>query len=222
MMHQLNRLLCFIYSIYFNFKYLLLKDAIYLPIKINYKTKVYIDNSSRIIVSSTTKKMFMVEIGFKGTKFISKNSEQSLTLINNSKLILNANCVIGEGHNIYCNNGILTINNDVYINRNVLIQCENKIELGKDTLLGWNVSLRDTDGHSLNSSGQTRSENAPILIGKKVWLAANVVILKGSIITNGSIVATGSIVPGVIVKRENCLVAGIPAKVKKENITLEK
>lgn len=41
------------------------------------------------------------------------------------------------------------LGNDFYANRNLTIQCEKQILFGDNDLLGWNVSVRDTDGHRI-------------------------------------------------------------------------
>jgi acetyltransferase-like isoleucine patch superfamily enzyme len=56
----------------------------------------------------------------------------------------------------------------------------------------------------------------PVHIGNKVWIGANVTILKGVSIGDGSVIAAGSVVTRSI--PANCLAGGIPAKVIKENV----
>lgn len=211
----------FIYSFYFNFRYLPFKEALYLPIKINYKVKVNIDKTSKIIINSKIKRPFKIELGFKGTGFVSQNKDQSITLIKHSILYINDFCVIAEGLNIYCDGGTLNLKGNIYINRNCTIQCCKNITINNHALLGWNINIRDTDGHAVKYENKVQIEKKPIIIGVKVWVAANVTILKGSVISDGSIVATGSIVTGLVMREKDCLIAGIPARIKKRNIVVE-
>lgn len=63
-------------------------------------------------------------------------------------------------------------------------------------------------------------QNSPILIGDKCWICACSVILKGSHMPSGSILSFAS----VLTKKydeENVLLAGLPAVIKKHNITLK-
>ena len=58
---------------------------------------------------------------------------------------------------------------------------------------------------------------APIVIGDHVWIGMNVIVLKGVTIGEGSIVAAGSVVNKDV--PPHCLVAGVPAKVVKTDVT---
>ena len=55
-----------------------------------------------------------------------------------------------------------------------------------------------------------------IEIGNKVWIATGAMILPGVKIGDGAIVAAGAVVTKDVPER--CMVAGIPAKVIKENV----
>lgn len=86
--------------------------------------------------------------------------------------------------------------------------------------MGWNVNIRDTDGHlTTNNKSKIKKQNI-VMIGSGTWLAANTTLLKGTLIARGCVIATGSILVGLVVEKENCLIAGIPAKIKKSGITL--
>lgn len=87
--------------------------------------------------------------------------------------------------------GELTIGKNVYMNRNVIIICRNKIKIGDNTTIGPNVCLFDHD-HNISISGDIVSEK--IIIGKNVWIGANSIITKGVSIGNNSVIAAGSVV----------------------------
>lgn len=53
-------------------------------------------------------------------------------------------------------------------------------------------------------------------IGNKVWIATGAMILPGVTIGDGAIVAAGAVVTKDV--PEKCMVAGVPAKVIKENV----
>ena len=53
----------------------------------------------------------------------------------------------------------------------------------------------------------------PITIGDNCWFGANVSVLQGVTIGNGCVIAAGSVVTKDV--SENCLVAGVPATIKK-------
>lgn len=55
-----------------------------------------------------------------------------------------------------------------------------------------------------------------IRIGDNVWIGAGVIVLPGCRIGNNSVIAAGSVVCSDI--PDNCMAAGVPAKVKKRLI----
>ena len=115
---------------------------------------------------------------------------------------------------------MFNLNFTICLIKKVTIQCTGKIEIRNDSLLGWNVNIRDTDGHLItNNSSKMKKQNV-LVIGSGTWLAANTTLLKGTIIAKGCVIATGSILVGLVVEKENCLIAGIPSRVKKQGITL--
>ena len=56
--------------------------------------------------------------------------------------------------------------------------------------------------------------HAPVVIGDNVWVGARAVILPGVQIGNNVVIAAGSVVTKNI--PDNCLVAGVPAVIKKQ------
>ena len=93
-----------------------------------------------------------------------------------------------------------------------------KIIIGADCLFA-NVHLRTSDSHSIVSltTGEKLNRPADIVVGDRVWLAENVYLYKGAVIGSGSVIGAGSIVTKSF--PENVLLAGIPAKIIKTDIT---
>ena len=56
----------------------------------------------------------------------------------------------------------------------------------------------------------------PITIGENVWIGCRALILKGVTIGDGAVVAAGAVVTKDV--PANCVVAGNPAKIIKENV----
>lgn len=91
-----------------------------------------------------------------------------------------------------------------------------RVEIGEDSMLGANVMVTDTDFHVINPyhrSGHTGSlvGSGDVVIGRRVFIGANSIILKGSIIGDNSVIGAGSIVTGRI--PENTVAAGNPCRV---------
>lgn len=118
--------------------------------------------------------------------------------------------------------GKLTIGNNFTSNSNVLISCENEIICSDDTLLGWNVSLFDGDGHSIKNKNHDIINSAkPIFIGEHVWISSGVTILKGTTISKGSVVGANSTISSSF-NESDVLLVGTPARVVKRDITWER
>lgn len=101
-----------------------------------------------------------------------------------------------------------------YINRYSKIRCYSSITIGNDVAISENFSIWDSDAHAIK--GNEHNMTQPIVIGDRVWIGTNVTVLKGVTIGSGSIIAAGSVVTKSI--PANCLAAGCPAKVIKENV----
>lgn len=140
---------------------------------------------------------------------------------NNNQVILESDCkyykgsIWLEGDNCQVLIGAGTTVMDAHI---FAQESKSKILIGQDCMLSNNIIIRTSDSHSIieNESKKRINHAKDISIGNHVWIAAWVRILKGSEIKDNSIIALGSIVNSSVPK--NCIVAGIPAKVVKENI----
>ena len=106
-------------------------------------------------------------------------------------------------------------------NKNCHLRASEKIKFGDDCSLGWNVQLNDNDGHVVKYNGKTSKQKGSITIGNHVWLTSNTIVTKDVNIADGCIVAQGGIVTKSITE-PNSLVAGIPAKVIKNNVEWKK
>lgn len=212
-------------TIIFNFMHLPLNQAIKLPILIGFNTKVHISKNASIKINHHLSP-FMVKYnigeGSEGVE-IGRNGHGLLKLSAGSKLIFNGKALFQKGVSIRCEGGNLEIGSNVQVNKHSFISCSSEIIIGDDALFGWNVEIRDSDGHSLvdlnleNSGTVIENESTFVHIGDHVWLAGNVKIMKNVIVPRNSVVAYNSCVIKPFYE-ENVLIAGYPAKVKKENI----
>lgn len=106
------------------------------------------------------------------------------------------------------------ISDGVIINNNAVIIAEStRIYIGKDTIIGTDLTIYDSDFHNLNPlmrhSGIANS--APVEIGENVFMGSKVTILKGVKIGNNTVIACGSLVTKSI--PANSLAGGVPAKI---------
>lgn len=90
--------------------------------------------------------------------------------------------------------------------------------IGKNSMLSGEIIIRNSDVHSiLNEENKRINPGRDVIIGDRVWIGYGANILKGSIIENDAIIGTQSVVSGLHVPT-NCIAAGNPAKIVKQNI----
>ncbi len=101
------------------------------------------------------------------------------------------------------------------------IQGQNSdIIIGKDTMISDNVRIQAAQMHPIidTKTGEVLQQNSdPTIIEDHVWVGLNSTVLPGVKVSEGSIVGACSVVNKSIPK--NCICAGVPAKVIKENKT---
>lgn len=94
--------------------------------------------------------------------------------------------------------------------------------VGDDVMFASENELRADDGHAIFDvhSEKRVNHSEDIIVGSHVWLAKRAVVLGGARIGNGSVVGFGSIVSGQI--PNNCVAAGIPARVIRRDVAWER
>lgn len=101
-----------------------------------------------------------------------------------------------------------------YINHDSVIDCFNKIVIGKNVCISERVVIRDSHNHK--TSKKDYQTSAPIIIGDNVWIGIGATILSGVTIGDGAIIAAGAVVTKDV--PPHSLAAGVPAKIKKTDI----
>lgn len=109
----------------------------------------------------------------------------------------------------------ITIGNNVGISGSTILS-RVAISIGDNTNIGANCFITDTDHHPIDplerlSNSSKNIVNEPVSLGKNVWLAEGVKVLKGVSIGDNSIVGAGSVVVSSV--PANVIAAGNPAKI---------
>lgn len=108
----------------------------------------------------------------------------------------------------------VSIGSGTYANMNLTLIDDWKITIGKNVLIGPNVTLCTT-GHPIDPAHrQDGMYSFPITIGDNVWLGGNVMVLPGVTIGENSVIGAGSVVTKDI--PANVVAFGSPCKVYRE------
>lgn len=139
-----------------------------------------------------------------GKNVVFRSSEYSNTIG------LKQKCYLSTG-----SEGRIIIGNDCGFSGTV-ISAVTSIVIGDRVLCGANVTICDSDRHSIDSELRFRGDTgkaAQINISNDVWIGMNSVLMKGVSIGDGSVVAANSVVTRNV--PSGVIVAGSPARVVK-------
>ena len=103
----------------------------------------------------------------------------------------------------------IRIGRNVFINTGCTMQDQGGITIGDDALLGHHATLV-TLNHDLDPEKRAGLLPAPIRIGNKVWLGANVTVLPGVTIGDGAVIAAGAVVTRDV--EAYTIAGGVPAR----------
>lgn len=178
---------------------------------LNHKnTIIQLDKGSELQINS------LLTTGVRQVK--RSNMETRILLQEDSKLIVNSPFTVYAGSYIRVAHKGKLILHGGFVNENVQITAGDVIEIGSDFTCGRDVVIRSFDGHTILEDGYRIS--APIKIGNHVWVGQGATILKGVTIGDGAIIAAGAIVTKDV--PNDCVAAGVPAKIVKENVKWKK
>lgn len=193
----------------------------------------YNDNSLNIVVLNSEAKLNKTNEDFLklddkaiiylgGTLTLGKNRvggngrSSILRMDKDSVLQINGNFSFYYGADIILFQGAkLILGKNSYVNSDCKIRCQKEIRIGNGCAISHDFTVMDSDFHRINGKDMTES----VVIRDHVWIGTRVTVLKGVTIGEGSIIAAGSVVTKDI--PSNCVAAGVPARVIKEDVMWE-
>ena len=203
-------------TIYFNLRYLPLRQAIHLPIWL--ATNVRIRNMYRggIVIDASTRTA-MIRIGFHQVDAICIYSLKTiLNIPKPGKLIFKGEAHIGHGAIISCVGGVMTVGDNFAVSGSTSFVCYKEITIGRDVQFAWDSLVMDSDAHKIyDQEGGRMNEDRPVIIGDKVWLACQNTVLKGTVIGNNCVVGANSLINKAYTE-DGVIIAGNPARVVKK------
>lgn len=120
------------------------------------------------------------------------------------------------------NGAIIKIGDDNFFNGsgNVIISPVNtKVEIGSRNLLAGSITIWGRNDHAIYDirNGKKLNNDRNIMIGNDNWIGQNVTFLPGGSLINNCVVGYGTLVNKRFDKN-NVLIAGVPAKIKRKHI----
>lgn len=203
-------------SLYFNIKYFGIKQGLKLPVLLT--NSVILRCCKGSVKINSPLKRGMIMMGFNSTP-LSTLKEHSVWNVEGEVIFERvANLGLGTKINVGLK-GKLLMGNNFEITANSSISCHNIIEIGKECLFSWDVQLMDTDGHPIfDADDDLLNLDGEIILEDNIWVGCRCLILKNTFIAKGSVIAACS----MLNKKydiPNSLIAGVPATIKKSNIT---
>ena len=163
----------------------------------------------------------VVTFGFGGSDGVIENKYSYFSIAKNAKVVFEGKAGFSPGTSVRVDAGEFYIGKNFSTNKNCFIACSKGIRIGDDVTLGWNVNIRDNDGHTIiYKDTNTVSQSQSVEIGNHVWICSHADVLKGVSVADDSVVAYRSLVTKKF--EDSCvLIGGVPAKILKSNIGWE-
>lgn len=153
----------------------------------------------------------MIRFGFGGPEGVVAYKRSYLIFGSQGRALFKGKARFGAGSSLRCD-ARLEIGDNFSSSKNTFISCgADGSVIGNNVMCGWNVSLRDSDGHTVYFDGVPKTSRLPFIIGNHVWICAEAHILKGVKIGDDSIVAYRSTVIKSF-EQAHSLIGGTPAK----------
>lgn len=131
-----------------------------------------------------------------------------------TRLTVNGNFMVNEESYIWITHSGHLILEGGFMNEKATITCGSEIHIGKNVHIAREASIRDYDGHYIESPSYRTAK--PVYIGDNVWIGYRALIMKGVTIGEGSIIAANAVVTKDV--PPHCIVAGNPARIIRRNI----
>jgi len=203
-----------LHSIFFNFYYLPIKQAIKLPIML-YKPKLL--RMKGIVVIRGEVKTGMIKLGGYAVSFYPNSG---IVWENHGGICeFNGSCTIGNSSTISIGiNGKLEFGDKFCATAALKVACYHSISFANEVLIGWDNIIMDTDLHQImNDENVVINQPKPIIIDEKVWIGARCFILKGVRVSRGNIIAANTLLTKTT-ECSNAILGGLPLEVIRDKV----
>lgn len=139
---------------------------------------------------------------------------------NDSRVVIGAGCTWRGYILVYGNRRTVTIG-DRSTAIDVFIVCRDAdVTIGSGCMFSRGIEVRATDVHGIydRETGARLNPPAPVVVGDRVWVAANTTLSKGTVIREDSVVGAMSFLNRAY-DEPNVVIAGAPGRIVRRNIT---
>lgn len=174
-------------------------------------SEVEIPDSVKIDVNGSGNELIISKGAILGDLYIRFNGKNNRIVIGeNSKII---------GRLLVENESQIFIGSKTTFERVAILAGEKgNVSIGHGCMFSYGITVRNSDAHSIMENGIRTNYARDVLIGDRVWVGAEVIVLKGAEIANNSIVGVRSVVTKSF-PIEGSSIVGIPAKVIKTGLS---
>ena len=167
-----------------------------------------------LFLHSSAKLDIRGQLGLNVNNYDGNGRSTILRMDKNSELRVKGHFDVFYGGDIICFEGAKLSIGSGFCNSDIKIRCTESISIGEHVAISHDVTIMDSDAHMIDEVDYVKTK--PVRIGNHVWIGTKATILKGVSIGNGAIIAAGAVVTRDV--PAHTLVAGVPAKVIKENV----
>lgn len=152
---------------------------------------------------------------------------------NQLKIDINGNYnQVTIGEHVKFSGQLLVVGNHLHIyigHHTTAIDCyilarDKSVTIGQSCMISRGIEIRATDVHKvydIDTNARVNKAHTDVILGDHIWIAANVTISKNVSIASGCIIAAGAFV-NKPVETPNCMIAGTPAKIIRQNVRWER
>ena len=121
-----------------------------------------------------------------------------LVLSSGSRLIINGDVFIAPGFTIRIKSGAtLVFGGFNHIAQNFFLLCSHRCEIGRDTVISWNVTMIDDDGHafqSIRKGKEVTLPKRPLILQKNIGVQMHVTIPRGVTVGDNAVISASTVV----------------------------
>jgi acetyltransferase-like isoleucine patch superfamily enzyme len=155
--------------------------------------------------------IFQSDLGEIGHTRISLGKGSKLRVLGDFTIGPEVNIMVGAGAELVVGGRKESSGSGITCSTRIMVR--QRVEIGEDSIIAWDVFITDCDWHMIEG----RPHTMPTIIGSKVWLAHGTSVLKGSTIGAGSILAAHAVCSMRDYPR-NSLLGGAPARVLRQDV----